>query len=64
MPTLEQKPTWTEVLNLLIAVLQHGDGAARTQALAELRRMAQAADSYNELMEKKPMEQKRKRGKR
>ena len=64
MRTLDLTPTWTEVLGLLLAVYETGKGDARTQALAELRRMAQAADSYNELIKKKPKEQKRKRGKR
>jgi len=42
-------PTWSGIVPLLIAALEHGTDKARDAAKAELREMARAADLYNAL---------------
>lgn len=47
--TLDLTPTWAGILNGLVALIENGNAEGRRQATIELRRMAQAADKYNEL---------------
>lgn len=42
------EPKWKGVLLLLLASYKDGDDKTRKDALAELYRMAEAADRYNE----------------
>lgn len=44
-------PTWAALLPVYIEVLEDGSEAGRVAARAELARMAEAADRYNELCE-------------
>ena len=46
-------PKWADVLPIYIAVLEDGGEAGRVAARAELARMAEAADKYNELCKAK-----------
>lgn len=43
-------PIWAGVLPALIAVLQNGTEEGQRMAARELRRMAEAADSYNAIL--------------
>lgn len=45
--TVDLTPTWREILPALLALLEMGE--TRQVALDELSRMAQAADSWNEM---------------
>ena len=49
-------PTWAALQPVYIAVLENGNEAGRVVARAELARMAQAADRYNELCKVKQNE--------
>lgn len=46
---IEFKPTWASMLPALIAVLRDGTIEGQRMAEGELRRMADAADRYNNL---------------
>ena len=45
-------PLWSGILPALIAVLQTGTAEGQRMAIAELYRMAEAADAYNETVRK------------
>ena len=45
-------PLWSGILPALIAVLQTGGDEGRRMAIAELYKMAEAADAYNETVRK------------
>ena len=47
--TIDVTPTWQAVLPILFAALEDGTDEGKKIAREELRRMAQAADRYNEL---------------
>lgn len=47
--TIDATPTWRAVLPLLLAVVKDGSDEGRKDAIAELTRMASAADQYNAL---------------
>lgn len=49
-------PTWASLLPVYIAALEDGSEAGRVAARAELARMAEAADRYNELCKAKQNE--------
>ncbi len=49
METITLKPTWSDLLTALLAVYTDGTPEGRKTALIELRRMADAADRYNNL---------------
>lgn len=42
--TIDATPTWSEVLDLLILVLENGSSRAKKDVRLELSRMAQLAD--------------------
>lgn len=42
-------PTWVGILPALIAVIRDGSPEGRKYAIAELERMADAADRFNQL---------------
>lgn len=44
---IDMTPTWSNVLPLLLAAMEHGTTVGRDAAKIELRRMAQAADKWN-----------------
>ena len=44
---IDVTPTWSAVLPLLLAGMEHGTNEARDAAKIELRRMAAAADKWN-----------------
>lgn len=45
--TIKIEPTWRGVLHLLLATYKDGNDKGRGMALAELTRMAEAADRWN-----------------
>lgn len=45
MKTLNLTPTWESILPALLAVIENGSYKSRKEAMAELKRMAQIADS-------------------
>lgn len=44
--TIDLTPTWEAILPVLLAVITDGTPKGRTEAEAELRRMARIADAY------------------
>lgn len=42
--TIDATPTWSEILDLLIHVIENGSSRAKKSARLELSRMAQLAD--------------------
>lgn len=44
---LDVTPTWSGLVNGLLAVLRDGDAEGQTVAIGEIRRMAEAADKWN-----------------
>jgi hypothetical protein len=52
METIELTPTWQGVLPILLAALEDGTKEGKRIAREELRRMAEAADKFNELNKK------------
>lgn len=48
METIDLTPSWYALLPAYVAVLQDGNEAGRTAVISELRRMAQAADQWND----------------
>ena len=44
--TIDATPTWAGLMPALIAVIENGTAEGRDNAVAELMRLAQAADSY------------------
>lgn len=47
--TIDLTPTWAGILPALIAVIRDGTPEGQRLALEELRRMADAADRFNQL---------------
>ena len=45
---IDVTPTWTGMLPFLMALLADGNASGKQQAREELRRMAQAADRWND----------------
>lgn len=45
--TIDMTPTWSALLPMFVAALQHGSDEGRKIAREELQRMAQAADHWN-----------------
>lgn len=45
---IDLTPTWEQILPALLAVIKDGSAEGRKIAAEELRRMAQAADKWNE----------------
>lgn len=46
--TINLTPKWTHLLEILILILQEGTDEGKKVAASELRRMAKAADLWNE----------------
>lgn len=44
---IDLTPSWAEILPALLAVIRDGTDKGQALAVAELQRMAQAADLYN-----------------
>lgn len=42
-------PTWRGILPMLVALIENSNDKGRSAAIAELQRMADAADAYNKL---------------
>jgi hypothetical protein len=51
--TIDITPTWKGVLPMLLAAWRDGNDKGRAMALEDLRRMAEAADLWNEHVEEK-----------
>jgi len=49
MEIVNVTPTWSSIVNLLIHQIENGRCEARKAAVEELKRMAEAADLYNQL---------------
>lgn len=49
MTTIDLTPSWGAILPALVAVIQDGTQEGKTAAMHELRRMARAADRWNEI---------------
>ena len=47
--TIDITPTWAGILPLLLAVIVDGTPEGKKHAIAELQRMADAADKFNQL---------------
>jgi len=50
MKTIDLTPTWSALLPAFLAVLESGTDAGKELVIAELARMARAADQFNELV--------------
>lgn len=48
METIDLTPTWTQILPMLLHVIEHGEEPGKQAVRDELRRMAKAADAWNE----------------
>jgi len=57
MKKIDVTPTWSAVLPALLAVIQNGKPEAIEIAEAELKRMADAADKYNEMVRKQSQDE-------
>ena len=47
---IDATPTWESMLELMFLVLEKGQKDGKLKIKGEFRRMAQAADKYNELV--------------
>ena len=50
--TIDITPTWAGVLPILIAAIERGNATGRGAAVAELKRMAEAADRLNHIADR------------
>lgn len=54
--TIDLTPTWSAILPAFLAVLENGTEKGKEAAREELKRMAQAADQFNELVKERSSE--------